>query len=73
MQESTRKPFTTSSSLSPCLATGLLNLLTFSMNEKLRSNFAQREFSLGGPPPEEKLPDVDSDRVELVELAASAF
>jgi len=43
------------------------------MNEKLRSNFAQREFSLGGPPPEEKLPDVDSDRVELVELAASAF
>ena len=69
--ESTRKPFTTSSSLSPCFAIGLLSLPTFSMKEKLRSSFVQREFSLGGPPADEKLPDEDSERVELVEFGTS--
>ena len=31
----------------------------------------QREFSLGGPPADEKLPDEDSERVELVEFGTS--
>jgi len=41
------------------------------MKEKLRISFVHREFSLGGPPADEKLPGEDSERVELVEFGTS--
>ena len=68
MQESTRRPFITSSSWSPCLARGLLNLDTFSMREKLRKSLAQPEFSLGGLPVAAKLLEASDDREKLPEL-----